>query len=217
MQTSSVPFILDNAVVEPRQLPLVPALSLYLMADHYPIHALDQLAYERLMQQPPYWAFCWGGGQALARWIADNPQCLEGRDVVDFGAGSGVAGISAALAGAKRVLTVDVDADALIVCGLNAALNAVSVSVATALPERDFILLAADVAYEEAGFAAVVNHIESGGHAIIAESRLRNLHERFPALSLCARYQVRTFPDLDESEQFDEVHIYATSFYAKSL
>ena len=218
MRASPIPFILDNAVVEPRPLPLVPDLSFHLLVDHYPVDSLQQAEYERLMQRPPYWAFCWGGGQALARWIMDNPGRVLGLRVVDFGAGSGVAGIAAARCGAASVLAVDVDSDALLACQLNAALNGVNIMVSQGAPEfGSKLLLAADVAYEDSGFAAVMAHIESGGKAIIAESRLRNLHERFPALSLQARYSIRTFPDLDESEMFDEVHIYATSFEAKSL
>lgn len=208
---SSIPFILENAVVEPRTLPLVPALRFHLLSDHYPTHLLQETEYHRLMQQPPYWAFCWGGGQALARWIMDHPAQVAGEHVVDFGAGSGVAGIAAARCGAASVTAVDVDADALVACELNAALNDVQLAVAREFqPAASVLLLAADVAYEDSGLAALVHHIESGGKAIVAESRLRNLPERFPQLSLQARYRIRTFPDLDESEQFDDVHIYAT-------
>lgn len=208
---SSIPFILENAVVEPRALPLVPELRFHLLSDSYPTHLLQEAEYTRLMQQPPYWAFCWGGGQALARWIMDNPARVRGEHVVDFGAGSGVAGIAAARCGAASVTAVDIDSDALRVCELNAALNGVSLSVAQACAVGEAALwLAADVAYEDEGLAAVVRHIESGGKAVVAESRLRDLHQRFPQLSLRARYRVRTFPDLDESEQFDEVHIYST-------
>lgn len=212
MRASSLPFILDNAVVEPRALPLVPDLRFHLLADRYPVDSLQQAEYERLMQRPPYWAFCWGGGQALARWIMDHPDRVSGQQVVDFGAGSGVAGIAAARCGAASVLAVDVDSDALMACQLNAALNGVSLSVSEGVTDLGSkLLLAADVAYEDSGFAVLMSHITSGGQAIIAESRLRNLHERFPALSLQARYSVRTFPDLDESEMFDDVHIYVTS------
>lgn len=218
MSTISVPHILDNAIVRPRSLPLVPELQLYLMTDHYPTHSLQRDEYARLMQKPPYWAFCWGGGQALARWILDNPQQVAGRAVVDFGAGSAVAGIAAARSGAASVQAIDIDPDALQVSLLNAALNGVQLTVADHIEEsRASLLLAADVGYEDAGFAAVVHHIESGGQAIVAESRLRNLHERFPALTLQARFRVRTFPDLDESGMFDDVHIYATAPDTKIL
>jgi predicted nicotinamide N-methyase len=218
MTDISLPHIIDSATVEPRSLPLVPELRFYLMTDHYPGHSLAREEYLRLMERPPYWAFCWGGGQALARWILDHPERVRGRDVVDFGAGSGVAGIAAARCGAMSVQAVDIDQDALRVCLLNAGLNGVSLRVAEQMEEgADPLLLAADVGYEDAGFAAVVRHIESGGQAIIAESRLRDLHLRFPALTLQARFQIRTFPDLEEHSMFDEVHIYATGADPKIL
>lgn len=211
MTEVQIPHILDGVTIIPRQLPLVPELQLYLMADDYPQNSVDESAYRRLMAQPPYWAFCWGGGQALARHVLDNPGLVQGRRVVDFGAGSGVAGIAAAITGAASVLAVDIDEDALRMAEVNARLNRVRVQVARSfVAGGDQLLLAADVGYEEAGFAAVIAHIEQGGAAIIAESRLRNLQERFPALALAACYQVRTYPDLDEAEMFDEVHIYST-------
>ena len=85
----SLPFVLDGVRIEPRKLPQVPEISLFLMQDEYPEQNLQQADYQRLMSAPPYWAFCWGGGQALARWILDNPAVVAGRRVVDFGAGSG--------------------------------------------------------------------------------------------------------------------------------
>ena len=211
MSANNIPHILENAHVVVRTLPLVPELQLYLLSDTYPVESLAREEYDRLMQRPPYWAFCWGGGQALARWIFDQPQVVEGRLTIDFGAGSGVAGIAAGKCGAAEVIAVDIDPDALQVCELNGRLNAVDLTTSLTFPRRsEALLLAADVGYEEEGFAAVVRHIEQGGAAIIAESRLRNLQDRFPALRLKSRLQVRTFPELDEAEMFDEVHIYAT-------
>ncbi len=207
----SIPHILENTFVVPRQLPLVPELCFYLMTDDYPQHALTRDEYLRMMSSPPYWAFCWGGGQALARWITDNPAFVAERDVVDFGAGSGVAGIAAAINGARSVLAVDVDRDALQICQLNAVLNGVSLATApSCYLTPDTVLLAADVGYEEDAFALVVEHIRLGGRAIIAESRLRGLDVKFPSLGVRAVYEVRTFPDLDEAKMFDQVHIYST-------
>ncbi|HVL01491.1 MAG TPA: 50S ribosomal protein L11 methyltransferase [Dongiaceae bacterium] len=209
--SKSIPFILDGVQIEPRRPPQLPEIELLLMADHYPDQSLAATDYHRLMAQPPYWAFCWGGGQALARWILDQPQQVAGRAVVDFGAGSGVAGIAAGLAGATEVIAVDIDPDALRLCTLNGVANGVSLKTATSFNGlRHALLLAADICYEEAGWAGVLAHIEAGGDAIVAESRLRNLHHRHSALQLVAAYQMRTFPDLEESENFDEVRIFST-------
>lgn len=203
------PYIVEGAVICPRRLPSVPEISLYLLSDALPQNAVSRSAYYRLMEQPPYWAFCWGGGQALARWILDNPDSVWQRDVIDFGAGSAVAGIAAAMGGARTVLAVDIDPNALFMARANADLNQVPLETAgTFIAGGEELVLAADVGYEEEGFACIVQHIEQGGRAIIAESRLRNLHQRFPRLQLAARYDVRTFPDLEEAAIFDEVHIY---------
>ena len=159
-----LPFVLDGVRIEPRKLPQVPEISLFLMQDEYPEQNLQQADYQRLMSAPPYWAFCWGGGQALARWILDNPAVVAGRRVVDFGAGSGVAGIAAALAGASQVLCVDIDEDALTACHRNAQLNGVRLETAPALSiHQDGLLLAADVCYEGEGYSGVINRMISGG------------------------------------------------------
>jgi len=214
--SDALPFVLDGVRIEVRKLPAVPAMRLYLMADGYPEHSLEQADYLRLMQAPPYWAFCWGGGQALAQWVLANPERVRGRAVVDFGAGSGVAGIAAALAGARTVLCVDIDGDALVACQRNGALNQVAVNTALTLePSGDALLLAADVCYEDEGFACVIKHIEAGGEAVVAESRRRDLSQRFPVLQKVAEYLVRTLPDLDESENYDRVCIFQSVQLAK--
>lgn len=211
-----LPFVLDGVRIEPRKLPQVPEISLLLMQDEYPEQNLQQTDYQRLMEAPPYWAFCWGGGQALARWILDNPHAVRGRRVVDFGAGSGVAGIAAAMAGAAHVLCVDTDGDALIACDRNAQLNGVELETATTMSlHQGELLLAADVCYEDKGYSGVIGHMISGGEVIVAESRLRNLAERFPQLQLVGQSQVRTLPDLDESENYDLVHIFCSHHQGK--
>lgn len=211
-----LPFVLDGVRIAPRELPIAPEIALYLMQDDYPEHSLQQAECARLMEAPPYWAFCWGGGQALARWILDNPAAVRGREVIDFGAGSGVAGIAAARSGAQEVTCVDTDADALLACLSNARLNKVALKTAPSCglsPES--LLLAADVCYEEKGLSGVLEHMLNGGDVIVAESRLKDLSERFPRLRKVSEYRVRTFPDLAESENYDAVHIFCSYQLAK--
>ena len=109
---------------------------------------------------PPYWAFPWGGGMALARFIRDRPQTVDGRRVLDLGCGSGLVGIAAMLAGAASVLATDIDPFAVAGTTLNAAANNVAVTIVgeditgQAPPAVD-IVLAGDVFYEP-GLAAIV-------------------------------------------------------------
>ena len=101
----------------------------------------------------PYWAHYWSGGLALAHHILAEPQCVAGRAVLDLGAGSGIVGIAAALAGARTVLAADVDRYALAATALNAAAN--GVEIATHLgdmtcgpPPPVEIVLVGDLFYE---------------------------------------------------------------------
>ena len=104
---------------------------------------------------PPYWAFPWAGGLALARHILDGPEAVRGKHVLDLGAGSGLVAIAAALSGALRVTAADVDPYAVAAIPLNAAANGVAVDViATDLldgpaPEADIVTVG-DLFYERA-------------------------------------------------------------------
>ncbi|MFM9718856.1 class I SAM-dependent methyltransferase, partial [Streptomyces galilaeus] len=76
---------------------------------------------------PPFWAFAWAGGQALARYILDNREIVLGRTVLDLGSGSGLSAIAARVAGAKRVLAADIDLFSIAAIALNARANGVEV------------------------------------------------------------------------------------------
>jgi predicted nicotinamide N-methyase len=76
---------------------------------------------------PPFWAFAWAGGQALARYLLDNPALLRGKRVLDFASGSGLVAIAAAKTGAAAVLARDIDAFAITAIALNAAANGVAI------------------------------------------------------------------------------------------
>lgn len=194
----------------PRCLPDVPEISLYLFPDALPQDKVSQADFYALLANPPYWAFCWGGGQALARFLLDHAAYVAGRCVWDFGAGSGVAGIAALQAGAKRAVAVDTDPAALAMAQLNVRLNHIGPMQVTGicLPRPGDVVLAADICYEEAGLQQVRAWAEAGVTVIVAESRLREDRLGVSGLQCLAACRVRTFPDLDEAEQFDQVFIY---------
>jgi len=78
---------------------------------------------------PPYWAFAWAGGQALARYVLDHPDLVRGKTVLDFGAGSGLVALAAAKAGAAQIFAADIDPFAAAAIAANAAVNGLAVSV----------------------------------------------------------------------------------------
>lgn len=194
----------------PRALPLVPELQLMLLPDALPTEKLGQSDFYTLLANPPYWAFCWGGGQALARYLLDHPGLVKGRRVWDFGAGSGVAAIAALLAGAGASVAVDIDPNAQHAALVNAQLNRVTaISAANECqPQSGDVVLAADICYEEQGLCKVREWVAQNVCVIVAESRLDSARLGLSGLQLMARYQIRTFPDLEESSRFDNVCIY---------
>lgn len=101
---------------------------------------------------PPFWAFAWAGGQALARYVLDHPGTVAGRHVLDVATGSGLVAIAAAMAGAARVEAIDIDAFAEAAVGLNAAANGVTVAAATGDPVGTDggweVILAGDICYQ---------------------------------------------------------------------
>jgi predicted nicotinamide N-methyase len=139
----------NTAVASP---PLVPEIRLHLASEITPLWQATEASLAQNQLPPPYWAFAWAGGQALARYILDHPALVRGRSVLDFGAGSGLVAIASAKAGA-RVSAAEIDPFGAAVIALNAALNGVEVTVeGTDLIGREpapwEIVLAGDMCYE---------------------------------------------------------------------
>jgi predicted nicotinamide N-methyase len=141
----------------PVPVPLAPELVLLQSGELEDLwHAASREPQGR--EDPPYWAFAWAGGQALARYLLDHPDTVRGRRVVDFATGSGLLAIAAARAGAADVLALDRDPLCQAAVALNAHRNGVWVrfragdALATPLPGCE-VLLAGDVFYEP-GLAA---------------------------------------------------------------
>jgi predicted nicotinamide N-methyase len=125
MQAKS--FILANtALVAP---PLVPEVELHLATEVVPLWRKTEEQLEAEGVPPPYWAFAWAGGQALARYVLDHPESVRAKAVLDFGSGSGLVAIAAMKAGAASVLAADIDAFAAAAIMLNAEANRISIDV----------------------------------------------------------------------------------------
>src|SRR5512139_2088167 len=100
-------FILENTRLQ--RPPHTPELALHLADEITPIWRMTEEALAEIGLPPPFWAFAWAGGQALARYILDHPEEVAGKRVLDFASGSGIVGIAAMKAGAGHVLAADID------------------------------------------------------------------------------------------------------------
>jgi predicted nicotinamide N-methyase len=130
---SDIPlFIRENTrVLAPSH---VPELQLYLADDAVSLWQLTEEQLGEMGLPPPFWAFAWAGGQALARYILDHPETVRGQSVLDVASGSGLVAIGAMKAGATSALAIDIDAFASHAAILNAELNSVSVQTSDADP-----------------------------------------------------------------------------------
>ncbi|HYK31592.1 MAG TPA: 50S ribosomal protein L11 methyltransferase [Streptosporangiaceae bacterium] len=149
-QLDHAAFVRAATAIKP--VPMVPEILLHQSADAIGLWERTELELGESDRQPPFWAFAWAGGQALARYILDHPQVTAGRRVLDLGSGSGLTAIAAAVTGAESVLASELDPIAIAAIGLNAALNNVSVSTTGDLLDTDGgdaqVVLAADIWYE---------------------------------------------------------------------
>lgn len=198
-------FILENT--RPQQPPHTPELTLWLADEITPIWRMTEEALAEIGLPPPFWAFAWAGGQALARYVLDNPEIVAGKRVIDFASGSGIVGIAAMKAGAAHVLAADIDGFCGAALAVNAELNGVEADFTdhnlldAPAPEAD-VILAGDICYEKPMTDAVM--------AWLAEARSRGVtvligdpgRSYFPreGLDRLAEYQVETTRELEDRE-----------------
>jgi len=163
----------------------------------------------RILHEPPYWSFCWASGLALARYLAEHPQWVQGKRVLDFGAGSGVAGIAAAKAGALEVVACDLDPLAIAACQANAELNEVQLRYSTdffAEADRFDLILVADVLYDRANLPLLDQFLSRGRQALVADSRVKDFQH--PLYQRLGMLHAMTLPDLAEPWEFRDVSLY---------
>jgi predicted nicotinamide N-methyase len=144
-------FIRANTRLLP--VPLVPEIMLHVADEAVPLWSKTEDELSATGLPPPFWAFAWAGGQALARYVLDHPELVAGRDVIDLASGSGLVAVAAAQAGARRVRAADIDAFARAAIALNAAANGVAIeTIADDLLAGGAIaaevVLAGDIFYE---------------------------------------------------------------------
>ncbi len=197
-----------RANTKPLAPPLVPEIVLMLAEESLPIWQKTEEELGEMNVPPPYWAFAWAGGQALSRYLLDNPGLVAGRRVLDLGAGSGLQAIAAAKAGAAHVLAADIDKLALAACRLNATANGVQLAVTAdnllaQPPAADWdVILVGDLYYERQLADAVSRFIDAAvqnGSLILIGDPQRSYFPR-QKFAQAADYQVPVTRELEDAE-----------------
>lgn len=178
------------SLVQLEATPLIPVIPLY-VADHI-VHLWQRLK----CTAPPYWAFAWTGGQALARYTLDNPGIFQGKTVLDVGCGTGLNAIAAKLAGASHVVAADNIPESRELTQINADLHVVSIDIRdTVPPARDFdIVLFGDTFYDFELYQFVMELTDDAlrfGRTVLAGDPRRE----FLPMRRCVRLADYTVPD----------------------
>jgi predicted nicotinamide N-methyase len=186
--------------------PLVPEIRLHLATEVVPLWHKTEEELEAAGVPPPYWAFAWAGGQALARYVLDNPKIVKDKRVLDFGAGSGLLSIAAGKAGARSVVAADIDAFARAAIALNGAENGVTVVITAddviGGPCAWDVILVGDMCYErplaERLLAWLGDCVRAGAMVLLGDPG----RSYFPksGVTKLATFHVQTTRDLEDRE-----------------
>jgi predicted nicotinamide N-methyase len=198
-------FILTNT----RRLapPLVPELTLHLAEESIPIWQKTEEELGAVNVPPPFWAFAWAGGQALARYLLDTPSLVRGKVVLDLGCGSGLTALAAARAGAARVRATDIDEFAVEATRLNAEINGLAVSADAAdllegPPPPADVVLVGDLFYERIlaeRVLAFIGPVAARGGLVLIGDPQRSYFPR-GRFAHVAGYEVPVTRELEDAE-----------------
>jgi predicted nicotinamide N-methyase len=186
---------------------LVPEIRLHLADEAVPLWQATEAELGRIQLPPPFWAFAWAGGQALARYVLDHPDQFAGKRVLDLASGSGLVAIAAAMAGAS-VSAADIDPFAIAAIALNAAVNAVEVAALVAdlldgpPPPGLDIVLVGDVFYERdlaARALAFLDRCAAAGALVLIGDPGRSYLPQ-PRLARLASFAVPVTRELEDRE-----------------
>jgi len=200
-------FIRENTRLRP--VPHVPEISLYVADEAVPLWQKTEEELGEMGLPPPFWAFAWAGGQALARYILDHPEIVRGKRVLDIASGSGLVAIAAAKAGAAEVTANDIDEFATAAIALNAEENGVSIRWEMldrlgddASPEPFGVVLAGDIFYERdtaARALSFLRRMKSQGAAVLVGDPGRSYLPK-DRMIVRAEYEVPVIRDLEDAE-----------------
>ncbi|MGO1120260.1 class I SAM-dependent methyltransferase [Rhodovibrionaceae bacterium A322] len=187
--------------------PLVPEIKLHLASEDLDFWQMTQDDLDNLEIPPPFWAFAWAGGQALTRYLLDNPALVRGKRVLDFAAGCGMTAIAAARLGADAVTATEIDPYALAALELNAGLNKVCLDISSenVVGKRDGgwdLVLAGDVCYEQPMTDQVMGWLRGlaiqGALVLVGDPK----RSYFPkdSLEFITAYGVKTSSELEDTD-----------------
>jgi predicted nicotinamide N-methyase len=193
--------------------PLVPEIRLRLATEITPIWQATETEMGEIGIPPPFWAFCWPGGQALARYILDNPEIVQGKKVLEFACGGAVSGIAAALAGAGQVVANDIDGLALAAAKSNADLNNVTfeysaIDLLGSGNTTDYdVILAGDIFYEQTPAVGVETFLrrEAARGAVVLIGDPGRKYLPVKGLKEIMRYDVPTSLELEDRDHRDGI------------
>ena len=202
---TSRPAAFIRAHTRPIPVPSLPDIRLYQADEVTPLWLMTEqdLDHERLA--PPFWAFAWSGGQALATYLRDHPEVVAGKRMLDLACGSGLVGIAAAKAGAARVWCNDIDPYAEAAVALNAGLNGVHIDflsgdlLAGPAPDVDLIV-AGDICYEKTMTGAMLTFLGRAAAKSVTVLVGDPHRTYFPLTGFrkLADYSVRTIADIED-------------------
>ena len=194
-------FVRDNSqLVAP---PLVPEIRLHLASEVIPLWRKTEEELAEIGVPPPYWAFAWAGGQALARYLLDNPASVANKRVLDFGSGSGLVAIAAAKAGAAHITAADIDPFAIAAIARNADANNVIVHAVAdnviGTSDRFDLIVVGDMCYERPLAEKLMAWLESAKADILLGDPGRTYFPKTGLVQL-ATYSVPTTRELEDRE-----------------
>lgn len=194
-------FVRDNSqLLAP---PLVPEIRLHLASEVIPLWRKTEEELAEIGVPPPYWAFAWAGGQALARYLLDNPATVAGKRVLDFGSGSGLVAIAAAKAGAAHVTAADIDPFAIAAIARNADANNVDIRTIAEnvidTSDRFDLIVVGDMCYERPLAEKLMTWLKSVEADILFGDPGRTYFPKTGLVQL-ATYSVPTTRELEDRE-----------------